>query len=146
MAETNITIELEMPVIEASLGNVSYRGPKGDPGPQGPKGDPGPQGPQGPQGERGLQGIQGPQGLQGETGQQGPQGIQGIQGEPGTNGIDGSSGVYIGSTQPTDPDVNVWIDTSGQAETIPTYTAGYGISIASGVISLNLTQAESEGF
>ena len=68
-----------------------------------PKGDTGPQGIQGPRG------IQGPQGIQGEVGPQGEKGAQGPQGEPGV------SGVYVGSDAPTDPDVNVWIDSDGEA-------------------------------
>lgn len=36
-----------------------------------------------------------------------------LKGIPGQNGQDGESGVYIGTTAPTDPDVNVWIDPSG---------------------------------
>ena len=76
-------------------------------------------GPVGPQGEQGIQGIQGPQGIQGirgpqgETGATGPQGEQGIQGIQGPKGETGSSGVYMGSTQPTDPIITVWLDTSG---------------------------------
>ena len=38
-----------------------------------------------------------------------------IKGETGQTGATGSSGVYVGSTQPTDPDINVWIDTSASA-------------------------------
>ena len=100
-------------------------GPKGDTGSQGPKGDTGPQGPQGIQGEQGPKGEtgetgpkgdtgpQGPQGIQGETGPQGPQGIQGETGAQGPKGDTGDSGVYIGTTAPSDPDVNVWINPSG---------------------------------
>lgn len=64
---------------------------------KGPKGDQGPIGPQGPQG---LQGPEGPQGPKGETGE------------------NGQSGVYIGSAEPSDPDINVWIDESGEASRI----------------------------
>lgn len=55
-------------------------------------------------------------------GPQGPQGIQGIQGErgetgaTGATGATGNSGVYLGTTEPTDPDVNVWINPSGTAD------------------------------
>ncbi len=38
-----------------------------------------------------------------------PKNIKGPQGEPG------ESGVYIGTTEPTDPDINVWIDPDGEA-------------------------------
>ena len=65
---------------------VNIKGPQGDPGIQGPKGDPG---------------------IQGEPGIQGPKGDPGIQGEPGPTG---KSGVHLGSTAPTDPDINIWID------------------------------------
>lgn len=75
-------------------------------------------GPVGPQGEQGIQGIQGPQGEQGiqgpqgEHGIQGPQGEQGIQGIQGPKGETGNSGVYMGSIEPTDPAITVWLDTS----------------------------------
>lgn len=78
----------------------------GEIGPVGPQGE---QGIQGPQGEQGIQGIRGPQGETGATGPQGEQGIQGIQGPKGETG---SSGVYLGNTEPTDPAINVWLDTS----------------------------------
>lgn len=39
-------------------------------------------------------------------GPQGPQGEQGIQGAPG------NSGVHMGPTEPTDPLVSLWVDTS----------------------------------
>ena len=45
------------------------------------------------------------------TGPQGEQGIQGLQGLPGENGATGDSGVYIGDEEPTNPDINVWVDT-----------------------------------
>lgn len=62
----------------------------------------------GPQGE---QGIQGEKGDTGDIGPEGPQGEQGIQGEKGETG---DSGVYIGSEEPTDPDVNAWVDPEGE--------------------------------
>ena len=83
-----------------------------------------------PGGARGLQGIQGPQGPQGETGpqgeqgEQGPQGIQGEQGLQGFRGETGDSGVYIGTSAPTDPVKSVWIDTDdGETVVIPTKTS-----------------------
>lgn len=45
---------------------------------------------------------------------EGPQGPQGIQGPTG------DSGVYIGDTEPTDPDINVWIAPSGDSSTLIT--------------------------
>ena len=43
---------------------------------------------------------------------------------------------------------NISVDTNTVAlnSDIPTYTAGTGIDITNGVISINLTSAESEGF
>ena len=49
------------------------------------------------------------------NGATGPQGPTGPQGEQGPQGDTGASGVYVGSTTPTDPDVNVWIDPAGAA-------------------------------
>lgn len=51
--------------------------------------------------------------IRGVQGEQGIQGIQGIQGDTG------DSGVYIGTTTPTDPDVNVWVDPSDTTLSIP---------------------------
>lgn len=74
---------------------VGSDGAAGPAGPVGPKGDIGPAGPMGPQG---IQGIQGPTGLSGEKGD---------KGDPG------SSGVYIGTTPPTDSTISVWINPNG---------------------------------
>lgn len=52
-------------------------------------------------------GQRGPQGPQGEPGPQGP------TGEIGAMGPTGDCGVYVGTTQPTDPDVYVWINPEG---------------------------------
>lgn len=52
----------------------------------------------------------------------------------GTNNVKitqkGDSGVYIGETEPTDPDVNVWIDTTGESDivTTPPYQMDYVIA------------------
>ena len=42
----------------------------------------------------------------------GPQGPQGVQGEQGPVG---DPGIYYGTTTPTDPDINFWVDPSGSA-------------------------------
>lgn len=123
----------DTPIINVSMSNAIYRGPKGDKGdkgedgsivfeeltpeqkeelrgpagPQGPKGDRGDAGPEGPQGKEGPRGLQGPQGNIGPQGIVGPQGAQGIQGPPGP------TGVYIGTEEPTDKEMNVWIDIDG---------------------------------
>lgn len=86
-------------------------GPQGEQGPKGDRGDTGSQGPQGIQGPKGDTGPQGIQGPKGDTGSQGPTGLQGPKGDTG------NSGVAISTTQPTDPNVNIWIDTS-DGETI----------------------------
>lgn len=44
--------------------------------------------------------------------------MDGKDGADGRDGTDGKSGVYTGSTPPEDPDVNVWINTSGDADPI----------------------------
>ena len=44
--------------------------------------------------------------------------IRGRKGEKGDTGETGNSGVYIGTEEPTDDDINVWIDTDGQPDTI----------------------------
>ena len=125
----------ETPYVQAKMSNASYKGAvfdeltpaqkaeikgdKGDTGPQGPQGERGPQGPQGPQGVQGIQGEQGPQGIQGEVGPQGP------QGQTGQTGPTGASGVYVGASEPNDPDVNVWIDPSGTPYTPSVDLTGY---------------------
>ena len=63
-------------------------------------------------GDAGPQGIPGAKGDTGATGPQGPQGIQGVKGDTG------NSGVYYGTTEPSDPEVNVWINPNGTAESI----------------------------
>ena len=122
------------------------KGDKGDQGPQGEKGDTGEAGPAGADGEQGPKGDTGPAGTDGEDGGyyqpavdaagnltwaaskedmpdiaaaniKGPQGPAGADGAPGAKGEDGDSGVYYGSTQPTDGST-VWIDPSGEADAI----------------------------
>ena len=109
---------------QGEKGNTGPRGFTGEIGPQGPKGDKGdpgeagPAGPQGPKGEPGEQGEAGPKGDTGATGEQGPKGDTGATGEQGPKGDKGDtgdSGVYYGTETPTDPDVNVWIDPSGES-------------------------------
>ena len=77
--------------------------------PKGAKGDTGEKGVQGPKGDQGIQGPKGANGLKGDTGEQGP---------IGEKGADGDSGVYVGSSTPTDPQKNVWIDPTGNPTTL----------------------------
>ena len=46
------------------------------------------------------------------------QGVKGDPGEKGDPGDPGKSGVYLGAKAPTDPDVMVWIDPSGEADVV----------------------------
>lgn len=94
------------------------KGDTGDVGPQGPAGADGAQGEQGIQGEKGDKGDKGDQGDPGLPGAQGEQGIQGEKGDKGdqgNKGDTGDSGVYVGDTEPTDPDINVWINPDANA-------------------------------
>lgn len=51
-------------------------------------------------------------------------GERGIQGEQGIQGPAGPNGVYVGATAPTDPDINVWIDTDEPGQTVVTSVNG----------------------
>ena len=44
--------------------------------------------------------------------------IRGQQGEKGDTGATGESGVYIGTDEPTDENINVWIDTNGSEDVL----------------------------
>ena len=119
-AEGNLTwiaSEEEMPVVEGA----SIVGPKGEDGKQGEPGAAftydmfteeqlaalvGPKGDIGPKGDTGEKGETGAQGIQGEKGE---------QGIPGVNGVDGESGVYVGTEEPTDPEMLIWINPEGTA-------------------------------
>lgn len=84
---------------------------------QGPPGEAGPAGPQGERGLQGERGATGPQGPQGKQGERGPQGEAGPQGERGADGKDGpagASGVYLGSSAPSDASVMVWVNPEGE--------------------------------
>ena len=96
----------ETPVINVSMSNAIYRGPKGDKGDKGDDGSivfeeltpeqkeelRGPQGPQGPKGDKGDRGLPGAQGIQGPIGPQGPEGPVGQAGQDGAPGKDGVDG------------------------------------------------------
>lgn len=73
----------------------------------GPKGDKGEKGDKGDIGETGPQGLKGDKGDKGDTGNTG---LQGIQGETGPQGLRGPSGIVISSTEPTDENVECWIN------------------------------------
>lgn len=71
----------------------------------------------GAKGDKGDTGDRGPIGLTGPKGDTGATGSTGPMGPKGDKGDTGNSGVAISTTQPTDPNVNIWIDTS-DGETI----------------------------
>lgn len=65
----------------------------------------------------------------------GAQGDKGDTGDKGDKGDKGESGVYVGTAEPTDPDINVWIDPSGTrtVHDVPAGgTAGQVLTKASG--------------
>ena len=99
--------------IQGEKGDTGETGPQGERGEKGDTGATGPQGIQGEKGDTGETGPQGERGEKGETGATGPQGIQGEQGEQGPKGDTGESGVYYGTTEPTDEEIKVWIDPNG---------------------------------
>lgn len=70
----------------------------------------------------GMQGPVGPQGEKGEQGEQGPAGPSGEKGDPGNPGI------YYGEVQPTDESHPVWIDPTGQVDTLGFVTSVAGVS------------------
>lgn len=130
---------------------------------KGEKGDQGETGPQGIQGEQGIQGIQGIQGPKGDTGATGLQGIQGEKGETGATGATGATGPQgpkgdTGATGPQGPkgDTGATGATGPQGiqgpkgdkgdPGISSYTAGIGIDITNGVISIDLDNAEGGNY
>lgn len=116
--------------------HFSFTLPKGDKGEKGDAGDAGAPGAKGDKGEPGAKGETGEPGAKGETGAAGEAGgyyipsVDGAgnlsfraskSGMPGVSGANikgekgetGNSGTYIGDTEPTDPDVDVWIQPDG---------------------------------
>lgn len=125
--------------------------PQGQPGSDGPMGPTGPsgigeqgptgeQGPMGPTGEQGAQGVEGPTGPQGPTGEQGPigptgeTGPTGEAGSIGPTGEAGESGVYVGTTEPTDLDIKVWVNPAGEVSDLIGPTGPQGIQGPTGDI------------
>lgn len=135
--------------IQGETGATGPTGPQGETGEQGPTGEVGPTGPTGPQGEQGdtgvqgptgetgAQGLMGPTGATGETGATGPQGPTGVQGETGAMGPTGETGansVYVGTTEPTDPDVEIWLNPNGEPTSVVGPTGPQGPTGAQGEI------------
>lgn len=139
-----------------ATGPQGERGKKGDTGEQGPKGETGEQGPQGIQGPKGdpgndgytpvkgvdyFDGATGEKGAKGDTGATGPQGPQGIQ---GVKGDTGNSGVYYGTTEPSDSEVNVWINPNGTAESISSLREAI-VPLQGGIVSPEQFGAKGDG-
>jgi len=126
-------------------GPTGATGPQGSTGPAGPQGETGPTGPQGPQGDPGEQGPQGetgPTGPQGETGPTGPTGATGATGPAGTitvgavnTGSPGTGVIVTNSGTSTAAILNFTIP-RGDAGTDATVTAGTGIAVSTGQVSL----------
>lgn len=114
---------------------VGLQGPKGDPGTPGRDGIDGIdgiEGPRGPEGPKGERGDIGPQGIQGDPGPRGPKGDPGqdgnslffddlteeqkaqLRGPKGEDGISGATRIERGPSKPTDPEIEIWIDTNDQ--------------------------------
>lgn len=98
---------------------AGLKGPKGDAGEKGATGAQGPIGPVGPQGETGPAGPQGPQGVQGEKGATGETGPQGATGPAGPKGANGDNGIYVGTSEPTDSTIKIWLNPDGEASGQP---------------------------
>lgn len=101
---------------------ASLVGPEGS---QGPKGDPGAQGPKGNTGDPGPKGNTGPQGPKGEKGDPGTTDHalltnRDLENQHPMSAITGllealanaGQQIDIGDTEPTDPNILIWIDTS----------------------------------
>lgn len=142
-------------------GDTGSKGDKGDPfvysdftpeqlaslkGEKGDKGDKGDQGIQGEQGIQGIQGIKGDTGAKGDKGDKGDafeysdftpeqlaslKGEKGDTGNTGAKGDTGDSGVYVGTSAPSDANVNIWIDSDGEPDDIVTDVQIDGTSIVS---------------
>jgi len=129
----------------AILNFVIPRGAVGNTGPAGATGATGPTGPTGATGATGATGPQGPQGEQGPAGATGPQGIQGAKGDKGDTGDTGLTGATgpAGPTGPQGPQGEAGPQgpqgPQGPAGSNATVTAGTGIAVTSGVVSLAAT-------
>ena len=121
-------------------GPIGQTGPQGETGPQGPKGESGMPGPsnlltigtvtKGDTAGATITGIspnqilnlvlpkgdKGDKGDKGETGPQGPTGPAGAEGEV-------LQQIYIGETEPTEENVDIWIDPSGDSVMVPEKTS-----------------------
>lgn len=72
--------------------------------------------------------------IKGEPGEPGVPGKDGIDGKDGEDGEPGKSGVFVGSEEPTDPNISVWIDPNGETN-LPTASATVrgGVKVGEGL-------------
>jgi hypothetical protein len=136
---------LSFTIPRGDVGATGPAGPAGTTGAQGPigatgsTGATGAQGPQGDSGATGAQGSIGPTGLtgpQGDVGPQGPQGPTGPQGDAGPTGAAGPQGI---------PGPQGLTGATGPAGSDATVTAGDGIVVTSGVVSINANYIYDDG-
>lgn len=125
---------------QGTTGETGAQGTTGTQGTQGIQGITGSQGTtgtQGTQGTQGLQGTQGTTGSQGTTGTQGLTGLQGTTGSQGTQGIQGPQGTtgIQGTT-----------GTQGIAGSDATVTAGTGITVVGGQVSIDETYTATRAY
>lgn len=122
--------------IQDANGTTTAKVSNGAPGPEGPAGQDGAPGKEGAPGEDGFSpiatvtptengatvSITDKTGTTTATITNGQDGAPGAKGEKGETG---DSGVYIGQIEPTDPDVNVWIDPNGQPSAVPASSVSF---------------------
>lgn len=134
-----------------ATGATGPAGPTGATGPAGPQGDTGPQGPAGATGAQGPKGDTGDPGPAGDTGATGATGATGPAGPTGATGATGPAGtITVGAVNTGSAGTNVSVTNSGTSTaailnfTIPrgdagsdaTVTAGTGIAVSTGQVSL----------
>lgn len=131
------------PGLPGTPGADGAPGPAGEPGPAGADGPQGPIGATGPKGDPGSDGVQGPPGAdgatgpKGDTGDPGPQGITGAQGPVGATGATGPKGDTGAQGPKGDTGIQGPKGDTGATGPAGTYTAGTGITIASGTLSVD---------
>jgi hypothetical protein len=125
------------------VGNTGATGPTGPTGPTGATGETGltgntgatgPTGPTGATGETGATGPTGPTGATGEIGATGPTGPTGATGDAGATGPTGPTGAASTVAGPTGP-----TGATGEAGSNATVTAGTGITVTDGEVSIDET-------
>jgi hypothetical protein len=78
-------------------------------------------------GEPGKDGNPGPQGEPGKDGYTPVKGVDYFDGENGADGKDGApgkSGVHVGTEEPEDEEIVVWIDTAGESDELEAAEGG----------------------